>query len=546
MGICAAHLEVQNTVLGCCRASGFIASPPTIALADCSTVQALNGNRIRIELTSLAQTCNAPAFAITVGDLFQGYRRYGRLPKPFIWCHNATKWRQDLADALSVDFATCFWRSLAFIATQPQVVALWGQVAQTTAAGVMDGVSPAQAVLYFQSPLLCNAAGLPQYSLYSVDPLTNRIGVLIAGQVQAGLVYVCLNDDGAFAPHWLPMTNYNQANAEPTTANDLLDGLPAMLAANALPAAAVAAFTALQQQFTALNPPPLPPVFVPPPAPPPPPPPPPAPHVPVVFYPPDCDGFVCFRDPPLADLGVLVAPGANLAPAASMFSRKLWVHTPNTAVGWMRLMEGKGPDFTDRLIAHGTGCGFCFELRPETLIGQEICERDYCFCEDSSPATRTHGLNLLGQYHIRFLSVVVTDGGTWRLRLVGRSNGVSGRFVSWYKFCKSAHDGFLSLLCDSIPCHTEKVLSVQMMTPVYVEPVCADFPTPDAWYRAMYQFLAQTVPPEVVAPLMTARNEEMSLQARSGKHPRDVADSLVRLWRQLQSELGTTKAFALT
>jgi hypothetical protein len=94
-------------------------------------------------------------------------------------------------------------------------------------------------------------------------------------------------------------------------------------------------------------------------------------------------------------------------------------------------MEGVGPDALDRALAHGSGCGFCFELRPETLIGQEICERDYCFAEDSSPATRQHGLNLLGQYHVRFMSVVVTDGGTWRLRLVGQSRGVNSRYINW-------------------------------------------------------------------------------------------------------------------
>jgi hypothetical protein len=381
----------------------------------------------------------------------------------------------------------------------------------------MDGVSMPHARLFFTAAPLTDQAGNPLYSLYSLNPLTMIINPVVRGQSIAGLVYVCLNDEGEYKPHWLPVTNFVQANAPAVSANDILKGLPAMAAANLMPPVVLAHFWQLQARFVALNP-----------------------------VPPDCDGYVCFRDPPLQDLGVLLPANAGgPPPTASLFGKKLWVHTKTTAVGDLRLMEGVGPDALDRALAHGSGCGFCFELRPETLIGQEICERDYCFAEDSSPATRQHGLNLLGQYHVRFMSVVVTDGGTWRLRLVGQSRGVNSRYINWYKFCKSSHSDFLSFMCDCLPLHTECVLSVQFLTPVYVEPVSSDFPTADAWYRAMYQFLAQSVPPEVVAPLMTARNEEMSLQARSGKHPRDVADALVLLWRQLQAELGSQKAFAV-
>ncbi len=558
VGTCATHLEVQNTAVGYCRAS-CVRSLLEFALTDCSTVSALNGNRVPFDNFLPAHSrgrrspdtrfMHTPAFAITVGDLFEGYRRYGSPQKPFIWCHNTAKWRRDLAEAMSVDLATCFWRSLAFIASHAQVVAMWGRAALTTPAGVMDGVSRAQAVMMFQAAPMLDPAGLPEYSIYGVNPITGRCNVLLGGVKQAGLVYVCLNDDGEHKPHWLPMTNYVQANAEPATADDILLGLPEMAAAGLMPPNVMVAWNALQANFAAWNPLPPPPVVPPPPppAPVPPPPPPPPLNVPpahYVFQPPDCDGFVCYRDPPVEDLGVVAVPQLGVVPPPVLFQKKLWVHTPTTAVGTLRLMEGLGPDAFDRILAHGTGCGFCFELRPETILGQEICDRDYCFCEDSAPSTRSHGLNLLGQYHVRFLSVIVTDGGTWRLRRVGRSGGLNGRFIDWFKFCKSCHSNVLSFLCDHIPLHTEKVVSVQLLTPVYVEPASSDFPTADAWYRAMYQFLAQTVPPEVVAPLMTARNEEMSLQARSGKHPREVADALVLMWRQLQSELGSAKAFA--
>lgn len=555
VGTCAAHLEVAKTIeVGYCRASGNM--PLVHALFDRSTVLALNGNRV--PFCTCLGVCSrgrrspdtrmffAPAFAVTVGDLYEGYQRYGSPRAPFLWCHNTTKWRSELAEALSVDLATCFWRAMAFIATKAETLALWGQAALATPAGVMDGVSVAQAFLHFNAAPLVNPAG-PIYSLYFLNPVTGALNAVVQGQKIAGLAYVCLDDNGEYKPHWLPVTNYVLANASPPTTADILVGLPAMVAAGVLPALA-APFAALQANFHALNP-----------LPPPPPPPllPPVPVIPpvpigpvnrrppVVYMPPDCDGFVCFRDPPIQDLGVVLAPGQVVDPTAAMFSKKLWVHTPTTAVGSLRLMDGKGPDALDRALAHATGCGFCFEFRPETLIGQEICERDFCFAEDSSPATRSHGLNLLGQYHVRFVSVVVTDGGTWRLRLVGQSAGVHGRYVNWYKFCKSGHSSMFAMLCDCLPLHTECITSIQFSTPLYVEPVCSDFPTADAWYRAMYQFLAQTVPPEVVAPLMTARNEEMSLQARSGKHPREVADALVLLWRQLQSELGSARAFAL-
>lgn len=561
VGTCATHLEVQNTAVGYCRASACM--PLVHALTDCSTVLALNGDRVlfgsglgmqRGRRSPDTRLFSAPAMAMTVGDLFEGYRRLGTPREPFIWCHNTAKWRSDLAEALSVDQASCFWRALAFIATKPETLALWGHVALGTFAGVMDGVSMPHARLFFTAAPLTDQAGNPLYSLYSLNPLTMIINPVVRGQSIAGLVYVCLNDEGEYKPHWLPVTNFVQANAPAVSANDILKGLPAMAAANLMPPVVLAHFWQLQARFVALNPVPPPPAPPPPPPPPPPiPPPPPLPLLPpvlplppVVYVPPDCDGYVCFRDPPLQDLGVLLPANAGgPPPTASLFGKKLWVHTKTTAVGDLRLMEGVGPDALDRALAHGSGCGFCFELRPETLIGQEICERDYCFAEDSSPATRQHGLNLLGQYHVRFMSVVVTDGGTWRLRLVGQSRGVNSRYINWYKFCKSSHSDFLSFMCDCLPLHTECVLSVQFLTPVYVEPVSSDFPTADAWYRAMYQFLAQSVPPEVVAPLMTARNEEMSLQARSGKHPRDVADALVLLWRQLQAELGSQKAFAV-
>ncbi len=497
----------------------------------------------RVPSTSESRFLQSAKAYAKVGACFTGYTRYGSANDGLVYCRHDSQWRQQKHQYFVDTGATCFWRALAFVAGRAELDALEDFVQYNTISGCGTGVSIVDAIQLFA------VVGM-NLGIWEVDIVTGAVGQVIPtlGPPSLGIVYVAFNDKGEFAPHWLPVTNFRLNRATGLTYSDYTVGLhdwmqvtPRGLVAAAAPGLRLFAanhslvFPPAAPFIGPLLPPPRVVAVPPPPVVPPPPPPPPS------YFPPNIDGIVTLRDPPLpaASLGVELLQAVE---PQWLSIRKIWPKSSQTSLGDCRLMTGDGPDALDRAFSHGTGCGYLFELRPECLIGQEISEKDFTFVEESGPSPLANGLNCYGQYHLHSVSGIATNAGNWQL--VRRGMCLLGqRKIVFHQFCKRAHSGFVGKLWSALPLRTEKIIAVHCRMQVYIEPSLGDFPTADAWYRAMYQFLAAVVPPEVVAPLMTARNEEMALQTRSGKNPREVAESLIQMWRSLCEQFGTAQAF---
>lgn len=191
------------------------------------------------------------------------------------------------------------------------------------------------------------------------------------------------------------------------------------------------------------------------------------------------------------------------------------------------------------------GATRALELGP-TLLGQVLYETDLLYTRDND-ITSDERFLMNGAYNPDVVSYLVTNRCNYSLKCIERGSvdGVSYRLWSLEKQASTVTDHLVSAVMGSWA--RRKVTAVRFKTreptAALVENIVA--PSTEAQYRAAYALLRPTLPEPVRGVFTDMRNEEMSLEERSGKEPVDIAARLERIHRDYTAAGSYPKAFGV-
>jgi hypothetical protein len=410
--------------------------------------------------------------------------------------------------------ASCFFRALIYVVPEVQFQQVANAFTQQTREGIMRPMSMIDA-------MACRLVFNGVYGLSIIDMRGRLIHHVQPVGTHRGLCLVFLDDKHQFAPHWLPYTSTRDLVTIQFCHDDFEALAPSGMARPET------AFDApyLHAQWLATLPPPDE-----------------APYAQAIApFPPEyllgarfnVQGYICVNDPPIVSTGLL-----GVRRDATILSTTIWTdQDARLDVSGFDVVIGR-PGPGDRAWAHiqladEHRCGLMWELHPSVLLGADIHEDDFVFCQSDLPAhPRLPDVNIKGQYIPYRMSSIITDCGTWGLCdcCVQEVNGKEYCIYALQKLTTSV----FGLFWGSLPLTTETVERV-LLKPLDDDMPANDcFPTTHAALRAAYDLLARHISPELVGSLMMARNEELSLEEPSGRTPLSVARALEQLKRAIQ------------
>jgi hypothetical protein len=446
-----------------------------------------------------------------------GYMRYYRKEAECLWFHGEegpNAWRVLARETAELQGWTCFFRACLEILPELMFGRMMVYVRNNMPMMLRAGLTPQMASVIFRR---CN---IP-YTV-AMLPFDGRFVIANGANGFGGFWGVCLvmvNDDGAVEPHWLPFTNLNMWYATPSKDHEILLGRghpsPQVSAlAAATPLAGAGAMGGPPGAWLPAAPAPLAQVL----------------NLSLIM------GYV----------GV-TAPPSDPTWTEDFFgrSRKFWRLSGKANAPGFVPVDGE-PSWLDVALSLTDDIGLCWELRPGVVDKMVVGEDSAVYWLDGPVHSQDPRLLANGCFNPDRIVTLDARQSTW---VLGPRQAVRvGERLYWVsKLMRGAWTVVGRFVYNAGL--TEKITGASFYEDDTFElPAEKDFPTRQAYVRAVYTKLSKLVLPEEVGPLLDQRNATMAYMADHEDElppnftPEANARALAALGRILEKRMGVNLA----
>lgn len=216
---------------------------------------------------------------------------------------------------------------------------------------------------------------------------------------------------------------------------------------------------------------------------------------------------------------------------------------PEFDFGDAQLVLG-APSAATRAAYRAAGYKTAWQLRPGVIEQAHLGSGDIVYVHVAAATITSRRLLATGDYNPDELATLYTKCGVWRLGTGGAvaTLGVGGDVYKFYGIKRTA-TGIGGLIARRIPFLLEQVIGVTWRWREEVLPSAADFPCRKAWLRAVFLQLAGGMPDSLKAAFLDQRNVVLAL-LEEGKLPGDfdpvcLARALAQSERAAKQLMGT-------
>lgn len=446
-----------------------------------------------------------------------GYKRYYRKEAECLWFHGEegpNAWRVLARQTAEQQGWTCFYRACLEILPEAMFGRMMVFVRNNLPMMLRAGLTPHMAsVIFAQCNIPYSVAMLPFDGRFVVVNGVNGLGGFW------GVCLVMVDDDGAVEPHWLPFTNLNLWHQTPMKDHEILQGRnhPSPHVSALAAATALAAGPAMGGPAGAWLPA--------------------APAAPPrILNMSSIMGYVGVTAPP---------SDPNWADDFFGRSRKFWRLSGKAGSPGFVPIDGE-PTWLDVAISLTDDIGLCWELRPGVVDKMVVGEDSAVYWLDGPVHSQDPRLLANGCFNPDRIVTLDARQSTWVLgprqavqvgeRLYWVSKLVRGAWTVMGRFVYNA--GL-----------TEAITGASFLEDdTFSLPAERDFPTRQAYVRAVYTKLSKLVLPEEVGPLLDQRNATMAYMADHddelppGFTPEANARALASLGKILERRMGVNLA----